>query len=55
MDILAVERSIWLVPAPEQVWPAITEPARLEQWCAVGYEQSLKDLAALLEGQGAPQ
>ena len=55
MGTLAVERSIWLAPAPEQVWPTMTEPARLELWCAVGYEQSLKDLAALLERQGAPQ
>ncbi len=31
-DASAVERSVWIAAAPDQVWPALAEPGRLGQW-----------------------
>jgi uncharacterized protein YndB with AHSA1/START domain len=44
METLAVERSIWIAATLEQVWPALTEPAQLEQWYAVGCPWEIPEL-----------
>jgi uncharacterized protein YndB with AHSA1/START domain len=45
VQTLAVERSIWIAAPPEQVWSAIVEPAKLEQWFAVGCPWEIPALA----------
>ena len=36
MEMLAVERAIWINANRENVWRAITDPEQLEQWYAPG-------------------
>jgi uncharacterized protein YndB with AHSA1/START domain len=46
MEILKVERSIWIAAPREKVWQAITQPAQLEQWFAVGCRWEIPSLKA---------
>jgi uncharacterized protein YndB with AHSA1/START domain len=36
MEMLAVERAVWINATRERVWRAITDPKQLEQWYAPG-------------------
>ena len=36
MEMLAVERAVWISATRERVWRAITDPEQLEQWYAPG-------------------
>jgi uncharacterized protein YndB with AHSA1/START domain len=46
MAKLTVERSIWIAAPRERVWQAVTEPAHLEQWYAVGCPWEIPALEA---------
>ncbi len=46
MDLIAVNRSIFIAASPERVWRAVTTPGALAQWYAPGYPWEIPTLEA---------